>query len=302
MTRVLSYNILLGGTRRIAELAAIIQTAKPDIVGLAEATNPHVVEELAQRLGMQFCLSGRSRHTRDWNLCVLSRLPIVHTKVHTHPGVFTRKHLLEVGIEEEGGTRLTVFVTHLTSNFFRGVKSVQKRRREVEAILEIASAYHGEPHVIMGDFNSISPGEDFQGSALLRYFRSQRGSSVPHPEITDGIEYFRYLLKRVLRLGIYSPFLIPMADRVSQVYALGGIDLMERAGYIDTFRQLHAEEAGFTFHSAKPVGRIDYIFASPELASRLVESGVITEGEGVRSSQASDHCPIFAEFIKMVPM
>src|SRR5690348_1049598 len=128
MTRVLSYNILLGGTRREKELATIIQSVQPDIVGLVEATNSHVVEELANQLGMQCSLSGRSRGLRDWNIAVLSKLPIIETKVHTHPGIFTRRHLLEVELEETNGEHLTVFVTHLTASFFRGMKSVRKRR------------------------------------------------------------------------------------------------------------------------------------------------------------------------------
>ncbi len=47
MTTIVSYNILAGGynvrnnsTRRTEQLAAIIRSAQPDIVGLVEATHP----------------------------------------------------------------------------------------------------------------------------------------------------------------------------------------------------------------------------------------------------------------------
>jgi endonuclease/exonuclease/phosphatase family metal-dependent hydrolase len=297
MVSVLSYNILLGGTRREKELAAMIQSIQPDIVGLVEATNPHVVEELANQLGMQFCLSGCAQGPRDWNIAVLSKLAIIQTRVHTRPGIFTRKHLLEVELEETNGERLTVFVTHLTANFFRGMKSVRKRRREVEEILHIMAPCQDTPHLIMGDFNSKANGEEFKGSALLRYFRSQRTIHGLHLQPGGSTKLSRYIFRRILWLAIYSPFLIPLADCLSRIYAQGGIDLLIKAGYSDCFRQIHPYDQGFTFHTAKPVGRIDYIFASPKLASRLIDCKVITEGNGIRGNLASDHFPVYAEFI-----
>ncbi len=63
MTRMLSYNILVGGTGRVNQLTQIIKSANPDVIGLVEATNPHVVEALAERLGMQYCMSGNPRHS-----------------------------------------------------------------------------------------------------------------------------------------------------------------------------------------------------------------------------------------------
>src|SRR4051812_1449347 len=47
MTRILSYNILVGGQPRIDQITSMLQSADPDVVGLVEATDPRVVEELA---------------------------------------------------------------------------------------------------------------------------------------------------------------------------------------------------------------------------------------------------------------
>ena len=80
MTRILSYNILVGATRRVNQLADMITAANPDVVGLVEATNPHVVEELAQRLGMQHVMSVNPQHTQCWEVALLSRLPIIAQK------------------------------------------------------------------------------------------------------------------------------------------------------------------------------------------------------------------------------
>src|SRR5438309_4433225 len=105
MTRILTYNILLGGKGRVDQLAKIISFSQADVVGMVEATNPNVIEELAQRLDMQYKMSGRGTYERDWQMAVLSRLPIVYTQLHTRPDIFYRKHLLEVGLQEPDGTQ-----------------------------------------------------------------------------------------------------------------------------------------------------------------------------------------------------
>ena len=74
MTRILTYNILVGGARRIDQIAQMIRVAHPDLIGLIEATNPRVVEELAERLGMEYRMTGSGTHLRDWQVAVLSRL------------------------------------------------------------------------------------------------------------------------------------------------------------------------------------------------------------------------------------
>ncbi len=168
MTRILSYNILVGGTRRVDQLTTVIRSADPDVVGLAEATDPKVVEELASRLGMQFRVTGYGKGARDWNLAVLSRLPILSTHVHTHP-VFDRKYLLEVQVEDGNGSPLTVFVIHQRSEFQKGPKSNHIRRAEVQEILRILAAYQGQPHLIMGDFNSLAPGDALEASQIVAF-------------------------------------------------------------------------------------------------------------------------------------
>ena len=304
MTRILAYNILVGGTNRVDQLTALIGSTHPDIVGLAEATNPQVVEEIAQRLGMQFRLSGQGKNRYDWQLAVLSRLPIIHTQVHTRPDIFNRQYLLEVCVEEPGGRQLTVFVIHQISNFHRGLESMRKRRREVQEILRIMAPHTGTPHLLMGDFNSVAPGDTFKGGKLLRYFLSRRRQLFPQKPAQFAKTrdrrppaIFRHpLFLKTLRMVAHSKILSPLLDIATIISGQGGIDLLLKAGYIDCFRHIHPHESGFTFHSSAPSGRIDFIFASPELAQYLLTCGVITEGNGVYGSESSDHLPVFAEF------
>ncbi|HLZ81377.1 MAG TPA: endonuclease/exonuclease/phosphatase family protein, partial [Ktedonobacteraceae bacterium] len=158
MTRILSYNILVGGTRRVTPLISMIQAARPDIVGLVEATNPRVVEELAQRLEMQHVMSGRGTHVRDWQIALLSHFPIIYSEAHVRPGILT-KPILEVGIEVPGGRQIIVYVTHLAAAFSKGWAGDAIRRREVRELIRIMSAKQEMPHLIMGDFNSLAPGD-----------------------------------------------------------------------------------------------------------------------------------------------
>lgn len=70
------------------------------------------------------------------------------------------------------------------------------------------------------------------------------------------------------------------------------IGLLVDAGYTDCYRVLW-EAPGYTYPSDTPWLRLDYIFASPRLAPRLVACDVLAGG-GAR--RASDHLPLWAEF------
>src|SRR6266705_844018 len=118
MTRVLSYNILVGATSRVNQVTGIIKPVQPDIVGLVEATNPKVVQELAKRLEMEAVMTAQAMHYHDWQIALLSRLPIVWTQTYT-PDTLA-KPLLEACVEEADGQQLTVFVTHLIAAFNKG--------------------------------------------------------------------------------------------------------------------------------------------------------------------------------------
>jgi endonuclease/exonuclease/phosphatase family metal-dependent hydrolase len=266
------------------------------VVGLAEATDPKVVEELASRLGMQFRLSGYGKGARDWNLAVLSRLPIPHTHVHTRPA-FDRKYLLEVQIEDENGSPLTVFVIHQRSDFQRGPESNRIRRAEVQEILRIMAAYQGQPHLVMGDFNSLAPGDSLQASRLLRSAAGKPQTMQKAARTTRSWRKFRRkLVRRTVSAIVHNKAGSFIVDKVAPHYARGGIDLLLQAGYVDCFRHVNPDVLGFTCPAIVPSGRIDFIFASPELAARLSQSDVVSSVPGIHVHEASDHLAIYADF------
>jgi endonuclease/exonuclease/phosphatase family metal-dependent hydrolase len=303
MTRVLSYNILAGGTHRIDQLQKVLQTYQSDLIGLVEAVEDRIVEELAARLGMEYRLSGRLKGREVEQGALLSRYPILSTRAHS-TSVLTKQPLLEVCVEEPDGRPLTVFVAHLTADFSQGWAANLKRRREVAEILRIMAPHRGTNHLLLGDFNSIAPGERVKGSRFLRY--------MTNPDLyyhlasggTRGLPNLNYVVPP--RLGFVKPLLVAaprsralgaLFDAFDPLYApRGGFDLLSKAGYVDCFRALHPREPGFTWPAALPAGRIDFIFASPTLAGRLVSSRVLTGCGKVCEAEASDHLPVSAEF------
>jgi len=303
MTRILSYNILYGGTGRVNELTKMMGSTRPDIVGLVEATDPQVVEELARRLGMQYHMTARGKHKRDRQLAVLSRLPMVWTETHARPGILT-KPLLEVCVEEPGGEQLTVFVTHLTAAFNQLRAGDYIRRREVQEILDIMASKRGTSHLLIGDFNALAPGDNLQASALLGYLLDidRRYPYTPstltgHPNLESVVPWYLRVLNPLLRATPRNKLLSALFDTAVSLYApRESIGLLRNSGYVDCFRRMHPRAKGFTCPAESPAGRIDFIFASPRLARRLATCCVVTESEGVPGDQASDHFPVFAEF------
>ena len=308
MTRILSYNILVGGTGRVNQLAQVIASANPDVVGLVEATNVHVVEALAERLGMQYCISGTGKHQMDMQVALLSRFPIVRTQVHKLSVL--DKPVLEVGIEEADGGELTVFVAHLSAAFAHGRAGNGIRLREVREILPIMQTRQGTPHLLMGDFNSIAPGDRLQGSMLLRYLVEMDQRHAEKPKESIGHPYLNFVVPKrlrflnpLLRTIPRSKLLCALFDEAGTLYAPhGSIRLLRNAGYVDSFRRMNPSDRGFTCPAAAPAGRIDYIFVSPELAERIEGCRVISGSDDVLAKEASDHLPVVADFGEVVKL
>ncbi len=156
----------------------------------------------------------------------------------------------------------------------------------------------------MGDFNAIAPGDRLKASALLRYLVAMDLQYRRNPHVDDGHPNLDSVVPKPLRFLYpilqtipYSNVLCALLDRTGSFYAPRGcISMLRKAGYIDCFRLKNPNDPGFTCPAAALAGRIDYIFASPELAERLSACCVVTEGNGLRGDEASDHLPIVAEF------
>jgi exodeoxyribonuclease-3 len=158
--RILTYNIRRGGTGREERLAAVIRRSKPDLVILQEATKPDAVKALADRAGM-----AQWGARAGASLAFVSRQPVAHHEWYK-PRV-SRHAFLEV---VPFGTEARVFGVHLSA--VHSAWTERRRQYELRALLAgIARHQHG-PHVLVGDFNTLAPGELLDVRQLPRRLRA----------------------------------------------------------------------------------------------------------------------------------
>lgn len=124
---------------------------------------------------------------------------------------------------------------------------------EVPSILGMLRSRSGQPHLLVGDFNAL-----------------RQGDPIGHPP--PGVEK-----RGDARDG---------APRQA-------IGLLLAEGYVDTYRAVHPYDPGYTYPSHAPWLRIDYHFASPELAMHLRRCELVNSQS---ASHASDHFPLWSEF------
>ena len=231
--KVLTCNIQDGGKGRLAEIAAVIRSQNPDVVAIQEANSRLRTLRLARGLGMQMVFGrANSRHHVAW----LSRLPVLrHTNHRVAP---LSKTLLEVEVAWNGKP-LRLFATHLA-----GGQDTVHPAQEAPVILDILRGCTGIPHLLVGDFNALAPGDE---------------------------------------VGSPPPSFGQMKDSID-VDPRMAIRLIQEAGYLDCYRLAHPGQAGYTFPAESPWLRFDYIFASPEIAGSLLDCGVVTSDVAARAS------------------
>jgi exodeoxyribonuclease-3 len=241
--RLLSYNIRHGGVGREEALAAAIRAAQPDVAILQEATRPAIVERLAGETGLRHwgCRRGDS-------LAFLTRDAAVSASWHRPR--FSRHAFLEL-VPAGGGVR--IFGVHLSA--VHAAWTERRRLFELRSLLEGIGAHQHGPHVLVGDFNTVAPGEMFdvrQLPARLRSLVWLSGGRVRWRTIQAVLD----------------------------------------AGYRDVFRKLHPDHVGYTFPSWQPHVRLDYLFVPASLMERVTTCEV---REGIETRNASDHLPLVGE-------
>ena len=242
--KLLSYNIRFGGSGRESRLAEVIRTVSPDMVVFQEATNTRVIEGLAKETEFPFWAAQRAH-----SIAYISRVEISYHEWHYPAGA---KHsFLEIVI---ASTEARIFGLHLRSTFSKWTE--RRRAREIQALLRGIERHQHGFHVLVGDFNTLAPGE-----------------------ILD-----------VKRMPAWIGALVWMSGRDIQRET---IQFMLDANYMDGFRMLHPEVKGYTFPTWDPHLRLDYVFVPRAFADRLVACEVITNPPEVAA--ASDHFPVLAQ-------
>ena len=243
IVKLLSYNIRFGGRGRETQLAQVIRDVAPDLVVFQEATDTRVISRLAQETDLSIW-AARPEHSIGY----ISRLEIAHHEWHYPAGA---KHsFLEIVLQ---GSEARIFGLHLSSTFSKW--SERRRVREIQALLKSIERHQEGFHVLVGDFNTLAPGE-----------------------ILD-----------VRRMPAWIRGLVWLSGRDIQRET---IQLMRDSGYLDGYRTLHPEEKGYTFPVWDPHLRLDYLFLPEQFAGRLLQCEVVT---GAAKTRASDHMPLLAE-------
>ena len=238
--RLLSYNIERGGVGREQAIADVINRDHPHIVVLQEASRPDVVARLARATGMAHSGAHRGR-----SLGFLSRFPIRAPR-WVRPR-WSQHAYLELTPE---GLDLRIIGVHLSA--VHAAWTEARRVRELRALLDAVAKDGREPHIVVGDFNTIAPDERLDVSRLPRR----------------------------LRLLVWLS-----GGRIRWQT----IAIMLGAGYVDGFRHLQPKEPGFTFPTWDPHVRLDYAFVPKVMAAALTACEVLTV---VDAPRASDHFPL----------
>jgi len=245
--KLLSYNIRFGGRGREEALAETIVAAAPDLVVFQEAIDPAVIERLSLATNFPFWAARRNH-----SIGFLSRTEVDYHEWHYPAGA--RHSFLEI-VPAGGKTR--VFGLHLSARFSKWDE--RRRTREIRSLLEGIKRHQNGFHVLVGDFNTLAPGEVLELDRLPAWIRA----------------------------------LIWISGRKLQRES---IQLVLDAGYADGFRMLHPDDLGYTFPTWDPHVRLDYVFVPRAFADRLTRCEVTTE-PNQRIRAASDHCPLVAELL-----
>lgn len=242
--KLLSYNIRFGGQNRGRQISEVVKACAPDIVVFQEAYTPAVIEQIAADNNMSI-VGARAAHS----IAFASKIPIADFKWHYPPN--STHSFLEI-ILPDNHTR--IFGLHLKPRFSKW--SEAKRAREVRALLDAIKSYEEGFHVLVGDFNTLAPGERFQLHKMPYWIRA----------------------------------LIWISGRDIKREA---VQTLLDSGYADGFRHLYPNDIGHTFPTWDTHVRLDYVFLPQKNIEQLKSIEIVKQPPIAKT--ASDHFPLLAE-------
>jgi exodeoxyribonuclease-3 len=242
--RLLSYNIRFGGQNRGRKIAEVVAAVAPDIVVFQEAYTPAVIEQIAADSGMTV-VGARRAHS----IAFASKIEIADYCWHYPRG--STHSFLEIVLADNHSR---IFGLHLKPRFSKW--SEAKRAREIRSLLEGIKQHQEGFHALVGDFNTLAPGERFNLPKMPLWIRA----------------------------------LIWISGRDIKREA---VQTLLDAGYIDAFRHLYPNDIGHTFPVWDTHVRLDYVFLPSRYSDKLKSIEIIKKPEIVKT--ASDHFPLLAE-------
>ena len=275
--RIMTYNIHewkgVDGQVDPDRIAGVIHEGHADIVALQEVVYPldgrHPLTKVALALGMEIAHHGRH--------AILSRFPIISLQPH-----LTRKHgggtgvrLLEGRVALAGEQVLTIYAVHLWWS------SEVTRLGQIEDGLEQITRREQHPHILLGDFNALAPGD----AALPHLYVDDPDVKPPFPTTNERLS------SELPELYVHVPDEADSAGSRLPGPKHDVVRCVERAGYVDAFRVAGCGKPG-TWLVPEPQIRVDYIFVPVTLRTRLIRCWRFDEG---LARVASDHYPVLAD-------
>ncbi len=274
--RVVTYNVhgwrTAAGEPNGEQVARVLAEIRPDLVALNEVFHPAwpeasgtgrapLLEWLARELGLHMafgpCLrwpATQQLPARSYGNALLSRWPVLASAAHhltPIPGK-EQRGLLEVWVSLPSGTPFTVYVTHLDHT------AEEARLQQFRALRSWTSRDRRRPHLLLGDFNALSPWDFAQDPGALDRLLSE----------------------------------LPWASRLlAQDGTLQLVPAVEKAGYVDAMRRAGCPAQSTLVATDLPL-RIDYVWTSVPLAEAVVSAQVWQEPPG---QEASDHRPVVVD-------
>ena len=147
----------------------MLERVDADVIALQEVCDLNFLASLADTFGMTALPGEPSAPAPSCHVAFLSRLPIRAWRNRQHRGRMLRSHLhCEV---ETGGRDVPVVAlhnVHLAARFGERAKGEARRMRELSAVLDGVSSEAQLPHVLLSDFNALSPGDSVAASNVAR--------------------------------------------------------------------------------------------------------------------------------------
>jgi exodeoxyribonuclease III len=231
--RVVSYNIRFGGGRRVPLIGAFLSRLEPDVVVLQEATDRYAVDRLAELTRLPHVAS-----SPGVSVAALARSPFAATTWHSPQGI---RAFLEF---RPSASDLRFIGLHLPSGM--SGRGERIRIRQLEAMAPTIGPASADATVLIGDLNSVAPGDEPQVAAMPLWLR--------------------------LLLRFDGPIRTEVLDRLLN------------AGWVDIFRQLHPDEPGYTLPAIAPQVRLDYLLAGPPVVPRIQSCEPADDAEFARAS------------------
>lgn len=264
--KVVLYNILNGfcndnppfkiDSKRMKSALEIIAEQNPDILILTEAyfwpfakkVNLKNLPEIFRGLYNEY--TSLAKGYFRWAPIVLSRYPITDfdTSMSKYQLNFMRANL-QVGKKQ---LVLDIFHPHPDT-------TEEQKSEFLKPLLKT----HGENHLLVGDFNALSPQDDYDVQRLIRGYESFMRNKGK-PKVGDMLKY--QTLKTIFESGLTDAYKIKNPYKIEFTMPT---DLRSK--------------------NKDSAIRIDYLFCSDNF--EVVESGIV---KNKLTERASDHYPIYA--------